>query len=411
MRAAALRQVPLFASLPAGEIDLLAETLQPVALPMGGLLFEEGARDGRCFIVLEGEVDIIKSLGTPDERLLATRGRGSSLGEMSLFSQDHRRTASVRARSAAELLEMRREDLDGLLRRHPELAYSMLGTLSQRLEQSENHTVADLREKNRLLQLAYDELKTAQAQIIEKEKLERELEVARQIQLSILPRSLPQNGRFEFGARMIPMSAVGGDFYDVLQLENGSLAVAVGDVTGHGVPAALLMALTVTLLRAEARRIESPSEVLLAVNRELMQVNDTGYFVTALYGILDDSDGKFHYARAGHSVPLLLDAGRQPVEVGHGVGHPLGLFEEMLVDEASLDLVPGSLLLLYTDGVTEAVDAQGEFFGDERLLAALQSSNGVGPDQTCEAIWSALQAYQSGASQEDDVTLLAVGVR
>ena len=411
MKAAALRQVPLFASLPAGEIDLLAETLQPVALPMGGLLFEEGARDGRCFIVLEGEVDIIKSLGTPDERLLATRGRGSSLGEMSLFSQDHRRTASVRARSAAELLEMRREDLDGLLRRHPELAYSMLGTLSQRLEQSENHTVADLREKNRLLQLAYDELKTAQAQIIEKEKLERELEVARQIQLSILPRSLPQNGRFEFGARMIPMSAVGGDFYDVLQLENGSLAVAVGDVTGHGVPAALLMALTVTLLRAEARRIESPSEVLLAVNRELMQVNDTGYFVTALYGILHDSDGKFHYARAGHSVPLVLDAGRQPIEVGHGVGHPLGLFEEMLVDEASLDLDPGSLLLLYTDGVTEAVDAQGEFFGDERLLAALQSSNGTGPDQTCEAVWDALQAYQAGASQEDDVTLLAVGVR
>ena len=411
MRAAALRQVPLFASLPSEEIDLLAETLLPVAVPAEGLLFQEGALEGRCFILLEGEVDIIKSLGTPDERLLATRGPGSSLGEMSLFSQDQRRTASVRARSAAELLEMRREDLEALMRRHPELAYSMLGTLSQRLEQSENHTVADLREKNRLLQLAYDELKTAQAQIIEKEKLERELEVARQIQLSILPRSLPQNGRFEFGARMIPMSAVGGDFYDVLQLENGSLAVAVGDVTGHGVPAALLMALTVTLLRAEARRIESPSEVLLAVNRELMQVNDTGYFVTALYGILHDSDGKFHYARAGHSVPLVLDAGRQPIEVGHGVGHPLGLFEEMLVDEASLDLDPGSLLLLYTDGVTEAVDAQGEFFGDERLLAALQSSNGTGPDQTCEAVWDALQAYQAGASQEDDVTLLAVGVR
>jgi len=411
MRAAALRQVPLFASLPAGEIDLLAETLQPVALPMGGLLFEEGARDGRCFIVLEGEVDIIKSLGTPDERLLATRGRGSSLGEMSLFSQDHRRTASVRARSAAELLEMRREDLDGLLRRHPELAYSMLGTLSQRLEQSENHTVADLREKNRLLQLAYDELKTAQAQIIEKEKLERELEVARQIQLSILPRSLPQNGRFEFAARMIPMSAVGGDFYDVLQLENGSLAVAVGDVTGHGVPAALLMALTVTLLRAEARRLDSPSEVLQAVNRELMAVNDTGRFVTALYGILDDSSGTFHYARAGHSLPLVLDAGRQPVEVSHGVGQPLGLFEELLLDEATLDFAPGSLMLIYIDGVTEAVNPQGEFFGDERLLATVRSSDGAGPDQTCEAVWGALQAYQAGASQEDDVTLLAVGVR
>ena len=411
MRAAALRQVPLFASLPAEEIDLLAETLLPVTVPAGEVLFLEGAREARCFILLEGEVDIIKALGSPDERLLATRGPGSSLGEMSLFSQDQRRTASVRARSMAKLMEMRREDLEALLRRHPELAYSMLGTLSQRLEQSENHTIADLREKNRLLQQAYDELKAAQAQIIEKEKLERELEVARQIQLSILPRSLPQNGRFEFGARMIPMSAVGGDFYDVLQLENGSVAVAVGDVTGHGVPAALLMALTVTLLRAEARRLDSPSEVLQAVNRELMAVNDTGRFVTALYGILDASSGTFHYARAGHSLPLVLDASRQPVEVSHGVGQPLGLFEELLLDEASLELVPGSLLLLYTDGVTEAVDAQGEFFGDERLLATLRSSDGAGPDQTCEAVWGALQAYQAGTSQEDDVTLLAVGVR
>jgi hypothetical protein len=100
-----------------------------------------------------------------------------------------------------------------------------------------------------------------------------------------------------------------------------------------------------------------------------------------------------------------------PVEVGHAVGQPLGLFEEMLVDEASLDLVPGGLLLLYTDGVTEAVNPQGEFFGDERLLATVRSSDGAGPDQTCGAVWGALQAYQAGASQEDDVTLLAVGVR
>jgi len=411
MRAAALRRVPLFASLPADEIQLLAETLEAVQVSQGSLLFQEGDPGGCCYFILDGEVEVLKALGTPDERLLAVRGPGTSLGEMELFSQVHARTASIRAKSSLQVLGMRREELESLLQRQPTLAFELVRTLSVRLDESENLTVADLREKNRLLQLAYDELKAAQAQIIEKEKLERELEVARQIQLSILPRSLPQNGLFEFGARMIPMSAVGGDFYDVLQLENGSLAVAVGDVTGHGVPAALLMALTVTLLRAEARRLDSPAEVLQAVNRELMQVNDTGYFVTALYGILHDSDGKFHYARAGHSVPLLLDAARQPVEVGHGVGHPLGLFEEMLVDEASLDLVPGSMLLLYTDGVTEAVDAQGEFFGDERLLAALQSSSGTGPDQTCEAIWSALRAYQAGASQEDDVTLLAVGVR
>lgn len=98
------------------------------------------------------------------------------------------------------------------------------------------------------------------------------------------------------------------------------------------------------------------------------------------------------------------------MQIGHAVGQPLGLFEEMLVDEASLDLAPGSMLLLYTDGITEAVDAQGEFFGDERLQAALQSGNGAGADQACEAIWGALQDYQGGIPQEDDVTLLAVGI-
>ena len=411
MRAAALRQVPLFASLPDEEIDRLAETLESVEVEPGGLLFREGEAGACCYFIMLGEVDVLKALGTPDERLLAVRGPGTPLGEMGLFSRTHSRTASIRARTPLQVLGMRRDDLEGLVQRQPTLAFDLIQTLSQRLDESENHTVVDLREKNRLLQQAYDELQAAQAQIIEKEKLERELEVARQIQLSILPRSLPEHDRLAFGARMVPMSAVGGDFYDVLALEDGSLGVAVGDVTGHGVPAALLMSLTVTLLRSEARRSGSPAEVLQAVNRGLLQVNDTGYFVTALYGILPASGSRFQYARAGHSVPLLLDAGRQPLQVAHGVGQPLGLFEEMLVDESGLELPPGGLLVMFTDGVTEAINPQGEFFGDDRLLAALQSSDGAGPVQACEAVWGALQAYQGGASQEDDVTLLAVGVR
>jgi serine phosphatase RsbU (regulator of sigma subunit) len=411
MKEAALRQVPLFAGLPEDELRLLAETLEPVELEPGGLLFREGEAGACCYFILQGEVEVLKALGTPDERLLAVRGPGTPLGEMGLFSRVHARTASIRARTPLQALGMQRDDLEGLLQRQPTLAFELIQTLSQRLDESENHTVADLREKNRQLQQAYDELKAAQAQIIEKEKLERELEVARQIQMSILPRSLPEHERLAFGARMVPMSAVGGDFYDVLQLEDGSIGVAMGDVTGHGVPAALLMSLTVTLLRSEAHRTDSPTEVLQAVNRGLMQVNDTGYFVTALYGILAASGSRFRYARAGHSVPLLLDADRRPVEVAHGVGQPLGLFEEMLVDESGLDLPPGGLLVMYTDGVTEAINPQGEFFGDDRLLAALRTSDGAGPVQACEAVWDALQAYQGGASQEDDVTLLAVGVR
>jgi serine phosphatase RsbU (regulator of sigma subunit) len=411
VRAQALRQVPLFSSLPQEEIDRLAETLEPVDLEPGGLLFREGEAGACCYFIMQGEVEVLKALDTSDERLLAVRGPGTPLGEMGLFSRVHARTASVRARTPLQVLGMQRHDLEGLLQRQPALAFELIQTLSQHLDESENHTVADLREKNRQLQQAYDELKAAQAQLIEKEKLEKELEVARQIQRSLLPRTLPEHPRFAFDARMVPMSAVGGDFYDVLPLADGSLGLAVGDVTGHGVPAALLMALTVTLLRAEARREASPSRVLQAVNRELLQVNDTGFFVTVLYGILPGRQAQFRYARAGHPLPLVLDGGRRPVEVGRRVGQPLGLFEEMLLDEVGLDLSPGGLLFLYTDGITEAVDPQGELFGDERLLAALLSGNGAEPAQACQAVWDALQIYRAGTAQEDDITLLAVGVR
>lgn len=403
----ALRHVPLFASLPGNEIELLASTLISREEEAGTMLFREGEREGRCYILLEGEVEIIKALGSGDERLLAVRGPGSTLGEMSLFSKEHVRTASVRAKTRLKVLEMRQEDLDSLLHRQPGLAYELVRTLSKRLEESEDHTILDLREKNRLLQEAYDELKAAQAQIIEKEKLEKELEVARQIQLGMLPRALPQHTRLDFAARIVPTSAVGGDFYDVINLGDDRLGLAVGDVTGHGVPAALLMASTVTLLRATAERIDSPSEVLRSVNRHLLAVNDTGLFVTVLYGVLSGSGDEFVYARAGHPLPLVLDAKRNPMALDQGTGQPLGLFDELLLDEGKLTLPDGGLMMLYTDGVTEAADAQGEFFGTERLEAALRLDTGRA-EQACEAVWQAVQTYQGGVPQDDDVTLVAV---
>ncbi len=406
-----LRRVPLFAGLPNDELAAVATGLVDTPVPTGTLLFREGDPGGRCYFILDGEVEIVKSLGTTEERLIAVRGPGASLGEMELFSQGHVRTASVRARSPLQVIEMSRADLENLLRRQPALAFELVRTLSKRLDESENQTILDLREKNRLLQQAYDELKAAQAQLIEKEKLERELEVAREIQLGILPRSLPELPGLEFGARMVPTSAVGGDFYDVIQLGNGNLGLAIGDVTGHGVPAALLMALTVTLIRVEAERAKSPAEVLFSVNRRLIESNDSGLFVTALYGFFDVSSLEFNYARAGHPLPLAMDAGGNSVSLPQGTGQPLGLFEELVLDEGQLSLDPGGSMLLYTDGVTEAVDGAGEFFGMERLSSALQSAATLHPKQICEALWQALVAYQGTIPQDDDVTLVAVGIR
>lgn len=404
----ALRSVPLFQSLPESELRELASRLLAREVEQGKLMFREGDRRKESYVIVEGQVEIIKALGTPDERLLGVRGRGELIGEMSLFSEEHQRTASVRAKTPLKLLVMRRDDLEDLLRNQPDLAFELVATLSRRLEESENLTISDLREKNLQLQQAFDELKAAQAQIVEKERLERELEVARDIQLSILPRELPEDPAWEFGIHFSPMEAVGGDFYDVIELGNGKLGVAIGDVSGHGVPAALYMSLSATLLRAEAMRSESPREVLQAVNRHLLATSDSGLFITVIYGILDSSSRSFQYARAGHPTPILVSPGRAAVQLGAEFGQFLGFHDELALDEVALSLPPESTMLIHTDGITEAVNANGDFFGDDGLLAALGMGDSRAPDQICREIWEAVRSFQGTVPRDDDITLLAV---
>ncbi len=405
-----IRSAPIFASLPDNIIEHLAETLLPREIPAGTLLLQEDREADRYFILVEGEVEILKALGTPDERLLGVREAGSFIGEMSLFSEEGCHTASVRARTTLQLLEMSKSDLDALLHRQPTFAFEMMRTLSRRLDESENLTIRDLRRKNRELIKAYKELEAAQAAIIEKEKLERELELAREIQLSMLPRALPQRSGFDFGTHIMPMSAVGGDFFDIFPLEGDTLAVAVGDVSDHGVPAALFMVMTVTLLRAESRKLSSPSEVLGRVNRHLLEMNETGMFVTVLYGILDCTAHELRYARAGHEIPMLLDKHGERIDLDHRSGQPLGLFSKPIFDEHCVTLNPNNLLLMYSDGVTEAMDMDGRFFGQLRLMEVLQSGRRDSAQGICDLVWESLVTFRGEAIQHDDITLLAMKV-
>ena len=287
MKEQALQQVAFFAGLPSSEIQRLAGALREREFPVGDIFIQEGDTADFFFILIQGEVEIIKALGTPNERVLGVSQPGSFLGEMGLINPGSRRTASARARTAARLLLMTRADFDALLHRQPALAYQMVRVLSSRLDQTQNRTILDLEEKNLQLTKAYDSLKAAQQQVIEKEKMERELNVARDIQQSMVPRTRPQLPGFDFGARMIPARAVGGDFFDFIPLNEHALGIVIGDVSNKGVPAALFMALTSNLVRAEARRSGSPGDALRNVNRQLMEINDAGMFVTLFYGALD----------------------------------------------------------------------------------------------------------------------------
>jgi CRP-like cAMP-binding protein len=328
MKEQLIHAIPIFAELPSGEIEQLAQNLRPRVVSEGTVLMKEDESGEDLFIILDGEVEIIKALGTGDERLLAVREASTFLGEMSFFSEDGRHTASVRAKTALQVLEMSRSDFNGLLNRHPPMAYGLVRTLSQRLDESEDLTIEDLRRKNRELLRAYKELEAAQEQIIEKERMEQELEVARDIQMSILPRDLPDIPCFGFGSLIEPMAAVGGDFFDVIPLGDEKLGIVAGDVSDHGVPAALFMAMTVTLIRAASRRIDSPIEVLQSVNRNLLEMNDHGMFVTILYGIMDCATREFEYARAGHTLPMMVDSQGDLVDMAHDSGQLLGLFTD-----------------------------------------------------------------------------------
>jgi len=405
---ALIARVPLFEPLSEEEIHYLATTLRVCNLSPGEILFQEGDVGDSFYVVITGQLEILKALGTVDERVLTLRGPGEYVGEMSLFSLDGLRTAAVRARSIVQLWELTRPEFNQLLHRQPMIAYTMVRVLSNRLNDSHVSSMAELQAKNHQLVKAYEELKAAQEQIIEKEKLERELQVAYEIQMSILPQTLPVMKGFDFGARIVPARAVGGDFYDFFPLDGHKIGILVGDVTDKGVPAAIFMAQTHALLRAEASHHTSPREVLLSANHHILNRNEKGLFVTVLYGILDWSTRCFTYARAGHELPILSVPGAQPAFAPKNPGQPLGILERPLLDEQTLTIPPGGRLLLYTDGITDERNPQGESFGFERLMQAVGSAGGLSAQDSCDMILNTVIDFLNCTPQFDDVTMVVI---
>ena len=258
------------------------------------------------------------------------------------------------------------------------------------------------------LQGKIEALEAAQVEIAQKERLERELELARQVQLSMIPRTFPDVGGVTFAAAYAPARQVGGDFYDVIRLDDERVALVIADVADKGMPAALYMALARSLILAEARRAAAPAEVLGNVNRLLLEVGQENMFVTVFYGVLDRGRGHLTYARAGHDHPFLLrDGGIAPLQ---GRGMALGLFAAPLfhVSEETMALRPGDRLVLYTDGLTDVVGPDGEMLGRERLMARLPAYAGHAPAMMCRALFDDLAAYRRDEGQFDDMAVLVV---
>ena len=405
-----LARIPFFTNLPADELDRIMSELDAVNLRSGEILFEEGDTGERMYIVVSGELEILKAPNSDDELILNRIQAGEYIGEMSLITGAPR-TASVRANGEAVLLSMSRAQLMDLLKRHPHMASDMVSVLSHRLDSTNAATFRDLTEKNRQLQHAYDELKAAQEQLIEKERLERELKVAAEIQMSILPDTLPLADGYDFGGRILPARQVGGDFYDVFVLDTNKIGVLIGDVADKGVPSAIFMARAHALIIAEADSISSPGEVLRHVNKHITKLEKSTQFVTALYGVLDINTGIFEYARAGHEPPLILDADGAVHRLPHKPGMALGLWENIALDENSLQLPSNSMLVMFTDGMTDCRNPKGVPFGLDRIKLTLAGLSVATAQAACDQLFDTLMYYQSGAKQDDDVTLLAIHAR
>ena len=403
-----IAQVPLFAGLPRRELIYLAETLQQVAIPAGAVLMGEGEVGDRCYVVLDGQVEIVKALGTADERLLSSYGVGELFGEMSLLNPDHRRSASVRTRVPALLLEITRADFDGLLSRQPTFAYEMGRMLSRRLRDTVDSTIRDLQAKNRELTEAYQALQAAQLHLVEKEKFDRELEVTRELQERTLPHTLPQLVGFDFGARLAPARLMSGDFFDFIPLGLDTLGIVVADVCGKGVPAAFVMALARSLIRAEAGRASLPALALQQVNQHLLDMVGSGMFVTVLYGVLDRARHTFVYARAGHELPIVFDGEGAVTEPDRGLGQPLGLLPDPALDQRAIAIPAGGGLLLYTDGMTEAMGPRGDLFGQPLLREVVRLNRRIPAQELCDRLLETVQAYHGQALQDDDVTLVVI---
>jgi serine phosphatase RsbU (regulator of sigma subunit) len=241
----------------------------------------------------------------------------------------------------------------------------------------------------------------------ERERIEQELQVARQIQRELLPEATPQLDGWELTTYYEPAREVGGDFYDFLEFEDGRLGHVVGDATGKGMPAALVMATTRGMLRAVVQSLGSPGEVLARVNEALVAEIPPNMFVTCLYAILDPKSGSLRYANAGHDLPYLRHHGGSDAEELRARGMPLGLMPNTRYEEKEAVLALGDNALFYSDGLVEAHNPQREMFGFARLraLVAEHAEEGSLVDSLMEELYSFVG---EGWEQEDDITILTL---
>jgi serine phosphatase RsbU (regulator of sigma subunit)/anti-sigma regulatory factor (Ser/Thr protein kinase) len=413
-----LRSLPLFQVVPEAILAELAPRLAECRLAAGEILFHQGDPGNECFVILSGAVEVITFVNGTELRLEVFHA-GQIIGEMSLIDQSPR-SATVRAIEPSRLVALNEAVFATLIGSSPALAMTMLRSIVSRVRNTNQRMIHDLERKNAELLAAYQQLQAAQAELIRLNRLEEELDVARRIQQSFLPRVLPQPPGWRIAGFSRGAQAVGGDFFDTITLPDGRVGLVVADACGKGVTAALFVALSRSLLRAASQAVGIPqssgnistSILLQAVSLTndyiCREHGEANMFITLFYGLLDPLSSTITYINAGHNPPLRIARNGDVVEELHEGSLPIGIVAGQTYDVYELQIQPGEKLVAFSDGITEAMNPAGELFGDARLQACLQTLCHYSAPDLVSAVVATVDTFAAGAPQADDITLLIV---
>ena len=366
---------------------------------------KEGEMEHTFYVIESGLVSVTHKMNDGTERMLGIKRDGEFFGEMALID-DVPRAATVRTLTESWLIEISEETFDAIVGRNPAVAVTILKSISQTLRESSSLTIAELQLKNQELARALEELRAAQEELLRQERLKRDLEIASSVQQSILPATFPQVMGFEFAKVARPAREVGGDFYDIFKLQEGHYGLVVADVSGKSWQAAIFMSIVKALLSREVQDSLSPAETMHRLHKQVLKTSTADMFVTIFYAVISEEHHRVRYIRAGHDRPILFRAADRSLRLLDAPGRFVGLWPELILEEAEVTLMPGDTLVCYSDGVPDAENEQGETFGLDRLLAAIGAKGDLSAQEMADHITASVDQFRGDVPATDDITIL-----
>ncbi|MBT7088490.1 SpoIIE family protein phosphatase [bacterium] len=286
------------------------------------------------------------------------------------------------------------------------------GNLSFKQEKFSNDEIGDLGKAfTKMVNDLKDYIEKLKTTTAAKEKMEGELRIAHEIQMGILPKIFPPYPKvpfFDLKAMLLPARSVGGDLYDFFMIDEDNFCFVIGDVSGKGVPAALLMAVTMTLIKTLAKEVMLPEEIMARVNNEIAKDNESCMFVTTFCGILNVKTGVVNYANAGHNPPLIIRKNKKVEYLKVARGPAVGAVEDVTYQREKIILKPGDTIYMYTDGVTEAFNDRDEEFSEKRLLETVELYRDNNAKDLIRKSLQVVQNFSQGVAQSDDITMLVL---